>query len=113
MQIEYLEIPMCFKSRDILMLFPVIVHLHKMASVFGRFARLPFSHAVRASRTGVQRRFRNGQADESHLEIDANARGNLLLMIGAVLLPVSIYMVSESLCVLRCLALCLWFEAEI
>jgi len=65
-----------------------------MASLLGRFARLSFSPAVRAPRNGLQRRFISEQTYAPHLEIDANARGNVLLMIGFVTLPLSIYMVS-------------------
>ena len=67
-----------------------------MASMFGRFAKLSFSPAVRASRNGVQRRFISEQTHAPHLEIDANARGNVLLLVGLVALPLSIYTVTES-----------------
>jgi len=73
-----------------------------MASLLGRFVRLSFSPAVRAPKNGMQRRFVSEQPNVSRLEIDANARGNLLLLIGCIALPLTIYMVSILCEELRC-----------
>lgn len=57
-----------------------------MASFLGRVGRWSFN-----SRGVLQRRFASNEA--SHLEMDCNAEGNKRLLIAAVTLPITMYLV--------------------
>lgn len=58
-----------------------------MASFLGRMGKWSFN-----SRSVLQRRF--ASSESSHVEIDCNAIGNRRLMIAAITLPITLYLVS-------------------
>ena len=65
-------------------------HIYKMALFLGRMGRWSFN-----SRSMLQRRYASNSS--SHLEIDCTADGNRRLLIAAITLPITLYLVSNQL----------------
>jgi len=68
-------------------------HVYKMASFLGRMGRWSFN-----SRSVLQRRFMSSES--SSVEIDCNAEGNRRLLIAAITLPITLYLVSNELLIM-------------